>query len=139
MFTSSKNLPQNYAYEKYKDSAFFDYKQSPEGNYPPIMYYAGQGLGNYTIRDPSILHANGTDIESYLRGTGSKALERRDTPVDPSPKRVMGTLHLDTERMAAKRSSVQYMPRNTRITPYGIENVQFGFPQQKNHERPSIR
>ena len=139
MFTNSKNLPGNYAYEKYVNAELLKHSHLPEANYPSIMMYAGMGLGNYMVRDPSLLHANGTDLESYLRGTGSKALERRDTHVEPSAKRVQATLHLDTERMNAIRGHARYLPRNTRDTPYGIEHRRIEFPTEKNHERPMLR
>lgn len=138
MFTNSKNLPNNYAYEKYVDEQLLAFAHMPEANYPPIMYYPGRGLGNYGIRDPSIMHANGVDLESYLRGTGSKGLEKRDTPVIPSHKRVQATLHLDTERMEAVRGKPRYLPRNTRDTPYGIEFKKVEFPETPNHQRPRL-
>lgn len=139
MFTSNKNSPNNYAYEKYKDEQLLKYSLLQEANYPQVMYYPGQGMGNYMIRDPSILYDNGTDIESSLRGSGSKALEQRDSNIQPRNKRVQGTIHLDRERMEAIRGHSRYLPRNTRDTPYGIEFKQVELPSVINHERPSIR
>lgn len=138
MFTNSRNLPNNYAYEKYVDEQLLAHFHMPESNYPPIMYYPGMGLGNYTIRDPSILYANGTDLESALRGSGSKALEQRDVKITPSNKQVQATLHLDRERMEAIRGSARYFPRATRDTPYGIEFRKVEFPVKIDHERPRI-
>lgn len=139
MFTSNKNLPNNYAFEKYRDEQLLAYSHLQEANFPPIMYYPGMGLGNYMIRDPSILYDNGTDLESSLRGSGSKALEQRDANIQPRNKRVQGTLHFDKERMEAIRGHARYLPRTTRDTPYGIESMKIDLPSKIDHERPSIR
>ena len=138
MFTNSKNLQANYEYEKQINQQLLDHSLLQQANYPPLTYYPGRGMGNYMVRDPQILYDNGTDIESVLRGSGSKALEQRDVNIQPQNKRVQGTLHLDRERMEAIRGGTRYFPRTTRDTPYGIEFKKVDFPSTVSHDMPRI-
>lgn len=77
--TAARNLHQNYAYEKLRDRRLMEYAISPLANTPPEEQLAqpGIGFGYMRVATPAQLHANGIELESYLRGAGTKALEGR--------------------------------------------------------------
>ena len=66
----------------------------PFSGYAPEIYHAGVGLGSAYYRSPDLLHSNGFELESFLRGTGSKGLEHQIYDVTPSVSNAQGTLHM---------------------------------------------
>ena len=77
--SAAHNLHQNYAYEKLRDRRLMEYAISPLANTPPAehLMHPGVGFGYMRVAASTQIVANGLEIESYLRGAGTKALEGR--------------------------------------------------------------